>query len=71
MSTPTFSLKNLKDKASTLFSPPVSTPNPSMVGTPSGADGGVARMPSSSADAVQEGTSKPSTSRKVILRVEK
>ena len=54
MSTSTFSLQNLKHKVSTLLSP-------SMVGTPSGADvGGVARLPSSAAKAVQESNVKPS-----------
>ena len=54
MSSSTFSLQNLKHKVSTLLSP-------SVVGTPSGADvGGVARLPSSAAKAVQESNVKPS-----------
>ena len=61
MSTPTFSLQNLRGKATTLFSPTAPTPDPSVVGTPSGADvGGVVRLSSSSANAVQEGNAKPS-----------
>ena len=61
MSTSTFSLQNLKEKATTLFSPAAPTTDPSLVGTPSGADvGGVARLPSSVANAVQDVNTKPS-----------
>ena len=63
MSTSSFNLQiqNLRDKATTLFSPAAPTTDPSLVGTPSGADvGGVARLPSSAANAVQDVNAKPS-----------
>ena len=61
MTPPTFSLKNLRAKATTLFTPPAPTPGPSVVGTLPRADvGDVVRLPSSPANAGKEGNAKPS-----------